>query len=277
MKKKLIFYFYITPDFFERKTNLINVRCLKEYAHIFDEAEFYLSLDNVEDYDLIHKIESLLIDLPFRGNISFKIHQNDSYRESRIVESEIINKIDEQDCLLFFAHGKGFTNLEQYEEESMCHWLIGCYYLSLNFIEEMESMIDSNNYTWISYGSFPLLSQDKFEDDFVPENDRYIGRIKHKWCFSGTFFWINTKRLSDHINTFNIKLPKIYDRYYSEKVLGNIMSYGGNAAGHNNMILYSNNNMYNDGVAKSALNFILQSEEERNEYNNFYNKIMNSL
>jgi len=277
MKKKLIFYFYITPDFFERKMNLINLECLRYYAHIFDEAEIFLSLDDINNIDLIKKIESVLIELPFRGDISFRIHQNDSFRESAVVKEEIADKIKDIDRMVFFAHGKGFTNLDVYEEESMIHWLLGNYYLSLNFMDEVEYGINNNDRTWCCYGSFPLKDENPTEIDKLVFENRYVGRIKYHWCYSGTFFWINTMRLYDNIRIFNLEMPKLTDRYYSEKFLGNLVPYNGQCTSHNNLYLYSSNNMYNDGVAKACLDFILKTSEAQEEYMKFYNLILENI
>ena len=260
-KKRLIFYLYITEDFFERKTNLITVECLRRYSYIFDCADFYLSIDDVNNYELINRIENLLINLGFNKDIAFHIHQNDDYRESAVVKAEIADKIKVLDDLIFFGHGKGFTNLAQYDEDSMIHWLLGCYYLSLEFVEEAIALITGMN-TFCAFGSFPLvLEKRSLEEDYLAQNELYLGRIKYGWCFSGTFFWLNPPKLYDHMHIFNQEVPKIFDRYYSEKMLGNIMSYPSNATGHKLRYLFSGNNMYNEGVAESCNKFILEDNE----------------
>ena len=276
MKKHLIFYLYVTDDFFQRKTNLVTVECLRNYAHIFDYAEFYLSLDDVSNYELIHQVEDLLLDVGFRKDVTFHIHQNDSFRESRIVKEQIADKLGsfKQDELIFFAHGKGFTNLERYEERSMLHWLIGCYYMSLEFAKEAEDLITGMN-TFCTYGSFPLvMTKKQLEGDLLAKDELYLGRIKYHWCFSGTFFWLYPIKLLDHLKIFGPEIPDMFDRYYSEKFLGNVMSYESNACGHNLMYLYSGNNMYNDGVAEDCIRFILRDDESMQKYYDFFNRIV---
>ena len=277
MKKRLIFYLYITDDFFERKTNLVNIECLRRYSYIFDIADFYLSVDDVNNYELINKIENIIINLGFKKDVSFHIHQNDSYRESAIVKSEIADKLETLEDVVFFGHGKGFTNLEQYDEDSMIHWLLGCYYLSLEFYEEAIAMITGMN-TFSTFGSFPLVLEKRThpDSDILAMDELYLGRIKYGWCFSGTFFWLNPPKIYDHMHIFGEKVPKIFDRYYSEKFLGNIMSYNANATGHKLRYLYSGNNMYNDGVAESCIQFIL-SEGEIPAYYKFRDEILKEV
>ena len=277
LKKELVFYFYVTDDFFERKTNLVHLECLKRYAHVFDNSTFYISVDDVNNTELIRRVEQKLLSLPFNGNISFVVHKNDDLRESAVFSKELIDKIKNDDCLLFFGHGKGFTNLDVYEERSMLQWLVGCYYLSLNVMDNVERAINSNERTWITYGSFPLFDQRKYTPEFLaePGANLYLGRIKYHWCYSGTFFWINTPRLRGFIKMFDIEYPDLYDRYYSEKFLGNMIPQTSNATGHNNFLLYAGNNMYNDGVAEECIKAILKDENSIKEYYDFYNEVTN--
>ena len=74
---------------------------------------------------------------------------------------------------------------------------------------------------------------------------------------------------------FDIEYPEAFDRYYSEKFLGNILPQNCNAVGYNNFLLYAGNNMYNDGVAEKCMWSILKDEEKINAYNEFYNEVTN--
>ena len=279
-RKILIYYLYITDDFFDRIVNLANVECLRRYSHIFDEARIFLSIDDVNNLTLIKKIEHLFIDMNFNGNVKFIIHKNDEYRESRIVKEEIADNLKSfGEDIIFFGHGKGYSNLDTgYDKASMLHWAIGCYYMSLEFEKEALDSITGMN-TFSAYGSFPLIMQadKKLPDDYLSKDELYLGRIKYRWCYSGTFFWINPAKLYDHLAIFRQETPLIFDRYYSEKYLGNVMSYGANACGHNLIYLWHTNNMYNDGVAESCIRFILHDEEEIAKYYEFYNKILNDI
>ena len=208
--------------------------------------------------------------------MSFVIHQNDEWRESAVLKEYLVDRLNSINDMIFFAHGKGFTNLEQYEEDSMIHWLLGCYYLSLEFMDEVDSILEGTS-TFSTYGSFPLVMNKKdTNDDYLDPNDIYLGRIKYGWCYSGTFFWINPSRLTDHLAVFKQETPRIHDRYYSEKFLGNVMSYPSNATGHHYRYLFSSNNMYNDGVAESCIKFILD-ESEYAEYYRFREEILKEV
>lgn len=277
LKKELDFYLYVTPDFFDRKTNLVHIECLRAYAHIFDQAVFYLSLDDINNLELIKKVEQELLSLPFNGNVSFVIHKNDDLRESGVFANELVQKMKTEDKLIFFAHGKGYTNLDMYEERSMLEWLVGCYYLSLNFMEEVNFCINSNNRTFTAYGSFPLIDKKEYTPSVLAEPDAnyYLGRIKYHWCYSGTFFWVNTVRLREYMRMFDVGYPEIFDRYYSEKFLGNILPQNCNITGHNNFLLYAGNNMYNNGVAEMCLWTILKEGDEFEKYSKFYDKVTN--
>ena len=279
-RKILIYYLYITDDFFSRITNLANIECLRRYSWIFDEARIYLSIDDVNNFELINKIEHLFIDMGFNGNVSFVIHKNDEYRESRIVKEQIADNLKQYgEDLIFFAHGKGFSNLDTgYDKESMLHWVVGCYYMSLEFANEGIGLITGMN-TFSTYGSFPLVmkKKKKMPGDYLTKDEQYLGRIKYHWCFSGTFFWLNPAKLYDHLAIFRQETPLIFDRYYSEKYLGNVMSYESNATGHNLIYLWGTNNMYNDGVAESCIRFILREDEAIEKYYEFYRSILSDI
>ena len=278
MNKTLLYYIYVTPDFFTRITNLVNIECLRRYSNVFDSAKIFLSLDDTNDKELINKVEHLFIDMGFNGNISFVIHKNDEYRESAVLKEELADKLYELDGLIFFGHGKGFSNIDTgYEKESMLHWIAGEYYLSLQFIDEVLDLITGSS-TFSAYGSFPMiLNERKHTDDVLEKDELYLGRIKYNWCYSGTFFWVNPARLYDQMAVFRQEVPRMHNRYYSEKFLGNVMSYGGNACGHNMMYLWHTNNMYNDGVAESCIKFILKTDEEMGRYYEFYKEILKNV
>ena len=62
-----------------------------------------------------------------------------------------------------------------------------------------------------SYGSFLSVGN-------VPERCN-----KYGWHYLGTFFWINTKKLYQHMKNENIDMPLLSDRFYAEEFLGNII------------------------------------------------------
>lgn len=279
MKKKLIYYFYLTDDFKENRANKINFRCLKRYANIFDEADIYISIDDDKNFALIKEAEKVFLGLPFNGNISFRVRINDSnYCEAEVIKSELLDKIDTLDCLVFFGHAKGYSNFKTYPEnmEDIQKWIIGNYYLSLEHMDEVVESISENSYYSTSvFGSFPIVSNEKIkESDFSDWNKIFPGRIKYNWFYSGCFFWVNTMRLYNYINIFSPSMPKMCDRYFGERLLGNIFPYTRNATAHRNMYLYPCN-FYNRGVISRSLGFILGEELE--DFNKLYNEILEGL
>lgn len=276
--KKLIYYFYLTKNFEKNRANRINFKCLSRYAGVFDEAEIYLSLDDTDDYDLIRSAEKVFISMPFRGNISFKVVKNTVYCESAIFKKEVVDKVDILDCLLFFAHAKGYTNLDTYPDrvEDLQKWIIGCYYLSLENVKEIENSIGpSSTCSEFVYGSFPIVAGKKIQQsEFKDFNKIFPGEIKYNWFYSGCFFWINTEKLCNFINVFSPAIPKMANRYFGERFFGNTFQYERNATGFGSMYLYPCN-FYNLGVVSDSLKFILG--DKINEFNNVYDEIVNSI
>ena len=279
--KKLIYYFYLTEDFEENRGNKINFACLSRYAHIFDSVDIYISTDDTSRYDLIRRAEAKFVSLPFKGDLSFRIVKNGPYMESAVIKSEILDKLGSLDSLVFFAHAKGYSSLEKYQGniDDIERWITGCYYLSLEYINEMEETIgDTSKYLSMAFGSFPIVSPKKIEDNdegMGTWNYRFPGRIKYNWFYSGTFFWINTNKLYNYINIYSPAIPKVEDRYFGERMLGNIFPYDRNATGHNSRFLYPCN-FYNEGVATSNIEFILE-EGELEHFNKFHNEIISNI
>lgn len=280
MKKKLIYYFYLTEDFSTNLANRINFECLRRYARIFDEASIFISTDSVKNTELIMEAERVFMSMPFNGNIGFKVVNNTVYRESMVFEEEVVDKLGKLDCLLFFAHAKGLTNFKTYPEnkEGIEKWIVGSYYLSLEYVAEMESFIGpTTSYNLSAYGSFPILTKKKLGEADIKESwdNIFIGEIKHNWYFSGCFFWINTKSIYNYINTFSPTIPKMSNRYFGEKFLGNIMPFDGRAMGHNLRYMFPCN-FYNKGIVDSSLNFIL-NEDELADFNRVFEEILKNV
>ena len=279
MNKRLIYYFYLTPDFKENLANRINLECLGRYARVFDSAEIYLSLDDTDDDALIRAAEIEFVSMPFRGDISFRIIQNTEFCESKVIKEEILDKISEIDDSVFFAHAKGYTNVETYADrmDSVQKWIVGCYFLSLEFMDEVDKFVMGGSAPEITYGSFPVCAQHKItEDEFTKDfASIFPGRIKYNWYYSGTFFWLNGKKMHNYINVFSPTLPKMDSRYFGERMLGNIYRYYSNAIGHNSRMIFPCN-FYNEGTIDEVLEFILEGDEHE-RFDNFYNSVISKV
>ena len=278
MTKRLIYYFYLTKNFKENRANRINLECLRRYANIFDRSDVYLSLDDTSDMDLIHEAEAEFLSMPFNGNISFTVIKNGRFCESDVIKHEIVDKLDTLDSLVFFAHAKGYTNINVYKDtnlDGIQKWIVGCYFLSLSYMDEVEKYIDGENSISV-YGSFPVCAQKKItEDDLSEFTNIFPGYIRNNWYYSGSFFWINTSKLYNFIHVFSPEMPKMVDRYYGERFLGNLFKFERNGQSHNNRYMFPCN-FYNPGIVDNALDFILEGDEHE-QFNEFYNEIISKV
>lgn len=210
MKKKLIFNFYIQPKWLEGevgKINEIHLRCLKEYAHNFDEIVFVITMDNVDNLELINTVKEKIMPLFTKGQITIRIEKNTKLREAATFYNEIVKRLGDDD-LVFFGHNKGITNIGKDNKESIYYWIYGLYFYSLNFIDDVERVLIGDN--GISYGAFP--SQCKLNDC-----------IKYKWMYSGNFYWLNSKKVKNYIENKGIAIPSLDNRMYGEQFIGNIV------------------------------------------------------
>lgn len=233
MKKTLVYY-----NFVSKNKNLSNFHysLLREYAYIFDELKFCISIDDIDDKESILEIEKEILDI-FGINsikITFYVIKNDKlFCEANFFYEEVAKKMNEYD-LVFYAHGKGMQTGK--DEESIKHWICSMYYYCLNFMEEVEQKL-SYNTKYYSYGHFLF---DQFNHYY---NESYF---KNVYC--GTFFWMNAKKIHNYMIDYRISIPKPTDRYFSENFLSLILTDG--FSSHNNkaikdsdvaMDLYRNN------------------------------------
>lgn len=233
----MIFHFYVPDNWKELKSVKLHFNCLKYYIDIFDEVLFVLSVNNPDDKEFIVDFElALLKNLSFHKNIQFKVVENHCLYESKTLYDELVSKMDQLDGLTFFGHSKGIGNelFGKIDFEQLEYWLCGMYFLSLNFIREVESNLYG---VWgITYG--PFKSTWKELDN------------KYHWIYSGTFFWINAQRMYDKIKRENIELRHCDDRFFSELFLGDICDFNRDVnsvnkiCSHCNSYLIDSNNYY---------------------------------
>ena len=214
--KKLIFYFYIGKNWETNKANLAHFICLKHYNKVFDEVEIFLSVDDRNDEVNLKKAREIFLSI-FENpkSISFHVMDNTQYRESLMVKERIIDRLGEDD-LVFTGHNKGFTDITNpnYAEHFVLTWIVGCYYLSLENIKEVEDCLYYDP-TALSFGSF--LAQLK-----SPEGQEMKQLGKYKWYYVGNFFWINSKKLKNYNDRNKVIPPLLGDRYYAENILANL-------------------------------------------------------
>lgn len=215
--KKLVFSFYISSDWETNKANQLHFLCLKHYNEIFDKVEIYILVDDRQDQKNIQKVKEKFLSIFSKcDSLSFFVIDNTPYRESFVVKHFIFDKLGE-DELVFFAHNKGITNFNIYSETYIFKWIVGLYFYSLNFMDEVYDFFYNDNFT-LSYG--PFL-------EYYDNDDNNTERIlqKYNWYYVGTFYWIHSKKLKNFIERHNKILPEMGDRFYSENILGDIFPY----------------------------------------------------
>lgn len=263
--KRLIFYFYVPSIWKTLKSVELHLNCLKNYVHIFDEALFIISVDDISDTVLINEFEHILLNLGFNGNITFKVQENSILYEAKSLNEEIFQKMDKLDGLTFFGHSKGIGNeiYNSCEWEELKTWICGLYFLSLEFIHEVESKLYG---VWcISYGPFKS-TWDELDN-------------KYHWIYSGTFFWLNCPRLYDKINRQKLEIRHCNDRFFSEQVLGDLLEFNSQTehsnivSSHNESYLINANNFYD--YVNYYITLILNDFELDKFYN--FKKLMSPI
>ena len=143
MKHRMIYHVYIpnTCDFPE--IYKLHFACIKEYASIFDDTIFVLSIDDIDNRKLIRKYQDIILDANFKGNLTFAIEQNDkNLREAKTFKKYIVDDIIPYEGLTFFAHSKGLTN--KYTD-NLKDWIAAMYFGCLGDVNLVDKYF-SNQY-----------------------------------------------------------------------------------------------------------------------------------
>lgn len=254
--KRLVFHFYVPSMWKTLKSVELHLNCLRQYSFIFDEALFVISVDNLEDTELINEFEHTLLNLGFKGNISFKVEENTMLFEAKTLNEEIFQKLETLEGITFFGHSKGIGNelRDSLEWDKLETWICGLYFLSLEYYIEAESKLYG---VWsTAFGPFKSTWE---------ELDN-----KNHWIYSGTFFWLNCPRLYDKIKRENLELRHCNDRFFSEHVLGDLLefnpqtSYSNIASSHKESYLINSNNYYD------YVDYYITLILNESDLNNFY-------
>lgn len=191
---RLIYSYYVMNDITE--LHQFHMNLLKEYINIFDSVDFYLLCDNPNDDININKNIEYINSILNRDDINFRIIQNESdLREGKIYKTYIIDKLNDYNELIFFAHTKGVTNsvnLENMYNTKL--WIAIMYYMNLNFYKNASE--DFLNDKILSWGAI-----------YNYDNNN---TTKNHWQYTGSFQWINTRALFNYIKCNNIDLS-IYE------------------------------------------------------------------
>lgn len=255
MIKRLVFSFYLEKEGLDNETNKLHFSCLSRYSHIFDEINITIIKDcNVSD-DVLVSAKKKFVELNQHAKITIRIIDNNSFRESIVFKTEVVDKLSDN-VLVFFAHNKGVSNIKKYNPDVIYTWIAAMYFYNLEFMPEViDSLVNRKYY---SYGTFLTKNEE-------PERCN-----KYGWYYIGTFFWINSGKLYNYIKNQDIEIPKMSDRFYDEEFLGNIYPtwpfiY---TASHGNMYLNEADNYYL--YAKDYLEMLYP---ERDDFNEFFKEV----
>lgn len=211
MKKKLVFYWYI-PPFNWHKIYDLHLKSLDLFKDVFDEKLFVLSHDSGLDEKFIEETKTKLLEhVP---DAKFVEYENDKQlREAKYFKHEIVLKLGEfpKDEAIFFAHNKGVSS-NYVSPRDLIWWINGMYYCCLARQDLLDGYLEDNDVCAV--GSFLIRGHDPF---VIP----YGFKLKYKWHYSGTFFWLVPSRLNDYIIKNNVEIPKD-NRYFAEGFLGNV-------------------------------------------------------
>lgn len=258
MKISLRFNFYVTRDTLDSEINRIHFKCLEHYKNVFNDVKIRISVNDLNDYELIEKSEKIFFDI-FKGvpiNLFFEVKKNDPYfQESLFFKEEVVDKLDTYD-LVFFAHNKGITNVKNFDVNNIYLWVTSMYYFNLHNVEEVKRSLLKDIY--YAYGSF--LTQELENEHITKYGYRYLG----------TFFWMNGKRIYNNTKEF----PTLDGRTYDENFLGNVIRDMEKCSSHKGLYYIGSNNLYYniEDVLK-----ILYSNDLLKPIYDFYNEIKEKI
>lgn len=273
MKKRLMFNFYIQEGWKENHINKIHFFCLKYYSEVFTEIVFMISLDNVNDVNLIYDFENYILSLELCPNIKFMVKPNHIFREAKNFYDEIVLKLKDLDGLTFFAHNKGITNYENdlYNKRDVEKWVTSMYFGCLDDPQEMEYALTEDRQ--LSYGTLlDILTFTEEEDEiFFREMGIWLG--KRKFFYMGTFFWLNGPTIHSFFKNTETEIPPLTDRWYAENFFANIIEYKFCGS-------YRYRTTFNHcGFGVRYMDEIIEYSfgDDTNRYYAFHNEVLNSV
>lgn len=235
MKTRLVFAYYILKDQLDSIIYKYHLECINQDIEIFDYIDFYLCIDNVNDYETIEYVKQFISNNLFTNtNINFIVVQNNTYyREGNIYYNQLILRLQEYAAnneLVLFSHTKGLTNDDI---ENSKTWICLIYYYCLHQFWYAKYCMTEPTINKISYGPLYHYSLRNLS--------------KYKWMYVGGVSWLNTKHFNDYIKENNLELfnhsRDINIRTCAEEYLPNMLDV-------NNVSFYEfeNYNLYNDVV-----------------------------
>lgn len=257
MGKKLVYAFYVNKDYGGKITD-IHFNCIEQFSACFDEMDINFILDEEYPRDFLLDAEQRFSKIFLGKNVSFTLWPNTGYREALIFYNKVAKRLKDEE-MVFFAHNKGVTNIHKYNKEQIYTWVVGMYFYSLNFMDEVQDQLLNKKY--YSYGPYLTIRNELEHPN------------KYGWYYIGTYFWLNGKKLYQYMVNENIPLPEMGDRFYAEEFPGNIiptwpMVFTGS---HGTRYITTDEDYYT--AAKNLTNAIYDTANDG--FNDFYSKIVN--
>ena len=194
MKLHWVYVLYIKDENCNDIVYEWHYKLLHQYSKIFDSIHIIININEqlYFESDIVYRIKSKLIDILDNNNIELTVEfNNPNYREGEFYKKYVYEQLEKfKDTLIFFGHSKGVTNQSNYDYINNSKlWIYSLYYLNLNWIEEMKrKLVDEPNY--IFYGGL------YFKD--------YRHNNINNWFYSGSFHWVNPKRLLKYFKDNNV-------------------------------------------------------------------------
>ena len=202
MKRQLYYYFYTRRDTLYNMVNQIHFKCLEYYRNVFDEAFICISIDDINDKELIKDTEELFLNIFGGFKLTFKIIENNSKNnEAKFFYEEILDNLDKLD-LVFFAQNVYSCSSEHINYENLCYMIIGLYAISLDDIK--NAILPLTNGLFLTSGSYHMC--------FKNDQRRYLYN----------FIWFNTKRIYVQFQKNGLNIDFTEDDNYLDVFLDSI-------------------------------------------------------
>ena len=256
--KKLVFHFYVTEDWETNVVNKVHFKCLEHYSHVFTDALVCVCSDKKNE-QFVPAVKAKFASILNCGSVTLKSVENNLYCEASTFKTEVVDKAAEMEGLVFFGHNKGISKmsaLDGYDMDSLLVWICAMYFYNLEFVDEVERELCAD-FVKTFYGAFLMYAD-------------FIENASHTW-YSGTFYWVNPGRLIKWGKT-----PMMFDREYAEWLPGH--AFGDDITyyltTHNKLILYDED-LYKK--ARAVADRLAKTEDEKTQFNNFADGIINGL
>ena len=119
--RRLIFHFYVYNEWEKNPVYYIHKYFLKKYCSVFTDAVFVISVDDVNDWQLINSAQRFIIDCGFK-NLKFIVEENTRLYEVETFNKYVIQQMNKLDGLTFFGHVKGVSDYNNTNMDKNAIW-----------------------------------------------------------------------------------------------------------------------------------------------------------